>query len=100
MENFDHTRPEPCNIGLQYLPGKTYEKKLRRKTRKDRYDPKKTPIQHGPGKGGASDGMKKPRDAKVKKRRHGRRGLEDQFIAPNVSQNRLTVGKHLFLPLF
>lgn len=77
--------------GLQpFPPEKTYERKPRRKTRKDRYDPKTAPERQE-FKKRTSKAAKKPRSEKVKKRKHGKRGLEDQFTAPNVSEDRLTV---------
>lgn len=92
MANFNHARADSCNIGTQFPPEKTFERKPRRKTRKDRYYPRRQET----AEGGAGEKTRKSRDARLKKRRHGRKGLEDQFMAPNVSQNRLTVRRRPF----
>ncbi|EER25855.1 hypothetical protein CPC735_042990 [Coccidioides posadasii C735 delta SOWgp] len=79
------------------LPEKTYEKKPRRKTRKDRYDPKDAAKTHKAAKFAENTTSSRPEKTKCKR---GKKLLEDQFVAPNVSQQRITLGSSFDMGLF
>ncbi|EEP82766.1 predicted protein [Uncinocarpus reesii 1704] len=100
------TQPNPTrmpfsNIDNDAQPATSalYEKQPRRKTRKDRYDPKEASRNRDQSKVARNEN-KKFRNTKRVKRKHGKRLLEDQFVAPNVSQKRLTLSSNFDVGMF
>lgn len=69
--------------------GKTYERKPRRKTRQDRYEPKDAAARVQQTNRDDKDGREP--SSRKRKRKGGKTRPEDAFQAPNVSQGRLTV---------
>lgn len=77
---------QPLEESRNLNPSDNYERKLRRKTRPDRYEYKGQP----------SEVRKKHprREKRTSSKMKRKRTINDDFHASNVPQNRLTVGDH------